>query len=412
MIDLGLSDAGKRALATAAASSHRIRIGIELLDGDERVVKSLHVPVSRMREGAVEYDANADITRSLRMDLVDKRSELAFDPTSPGRSALYADNFVAVTYGILVPSVGWVDVPVFWGPLTHYHRSGGDVTIEAQGKEALALDPHFAHQGYTLRKGRRVDDAIRDVMDRLGERRYRLARMAKRLPRARVVEDEDEPWDVVKFGWEAEQRRQRHKGKRRRRGRVSVEYNGLISLAGPFTIFYNGRGELTARQRTRNPVFAFLESVHLESSPAIDFDSLTARNHVVVTGAKVPVGKKPDPGQEDKRRQVQMRGHATLKPSHPLSPRFLARHGVPRLMTDYVTVENLKTHKACRERAQHILHSRSQDGLEVGFTALPIPMLEERDTVRIITDEYVLDFPLQRWSLPLTGELMTVGWVR
>ena len=192
---------------------------------------------------------------------------------------------------------------------------------------------------------------------------------------------------------------------------MSVDYNGLVSLAGPFVIYYNGRGQLTARRRTSNPVLELDEGRDLVTIPVVTFDALTARNHVVVTGAKVTVGKKPN------RRKVQRRAHATLQADHPLSPWALRRGRVGaevrRHMVEFVEADNLKTDKQCRDRAERVLGERSRDGLDLSFECLPFPMLEELDNVRISTADYSLDLPLQRWSLPLrAGAPMVVGWSR
>ena len=408
MLGLGLSADERTALLATLVTSHRIRLQVDVLGRNEGVRSSLTVPQSKVLDGAVEVDAQADISRSLRLTIVDRKHALGFDAASPSAGALFADNMLAVRYGVYVATLGrWVDIPVFWGPLTKFERAGSQVQLEAQGKEALALDPHFATQGYTLRKGMRVDNAIRAVMDRLGERRYSLVDMPARLPRARVVEPEDEPWDVVKFGWEAEVMRKRGKGKKRRRERVTVEYNGLISLAGPFILFYDGRGRLVGRRRSTNVLFTFEEGVHLIREPDVVFDALAACNRVTVTGATVTVGKKPH------RRQVQRRASAQLQPTNPLSPAALARHGKPRYMSDFVVADNLKTKAACLKRAKHVLRERSQDGVDVSFESLPVPLLEEGDFVRVKTSEYSLKFRLQRFTIPLTSaETMSVGWTR
>lgn len=412
MLELALTTAERAAFMATLRTSHRMRVTVTVLDRNEKPLHRLDVPASKIVDGAVEVDALADITRSLRLEFVDEKRALTFDSASPSRTGLFADNLLAVEYGVRVPALArWVDVPVFWGPVTDFERSRSIVRVEAQGKEALGLDPHFVTQGYTLRKGRRVDDAIRDVMDRVGESRYNLPEMAKRLPRARAVQPEDEPWQVVKFGWESIERRLRGRGENRRKKRISVDYNGLASLAGPFVVYYNGRGQLTARRRTTNPVLHLEEGRDLVTLPVVTFDALTARNHVVVTGAKVTVGKKPN------RRKVQRRAHATLQADHPLSPWALRRgragSEVPRRMTEFVEADALKTNRACQDRADRVLRERSRDGLDLSFDALVFPHLEELDNVRITTADYALDFPLQRWTIPLrAGEPMVVGWTR
>jgi hypothetical protein len=408
VLTLGLTPAEKTALlAELRSSAQRMRVRVKVLDRDEKVIQSLDAPAGQIVSGSIDVDATADVTRSLDLELLDERHALGFDVASPAKAGLFADNFVAVERGVFVDTLSrWIDVPVFWGPLTNFSREGDRVKLEGQGKEALGLSPHFATQGYTIRKGRRVDDAIRDVMDRIGETRYALPDMGARLPRHAVVEPDEEPWRVVKFGWEAEDRVIRGKGKNRHKERVTVDYNGLVSLAGNMNLFYNGNGRLAARRRSRDPVLVLEEGRDLSARPVPRFDALAARNTVVVTGAKITRGKKPN------RHHVQMRATVTLKSTHPLSTKSLARNGKPRHLTEFITADNLKTRAACRARGERVLREKSQDGLELAFECLPFPLLEELDTVRVRTDEYQLDVVLKRFTIPLDEGLMSIGWDR
>lgn len=403
MLTLPITAAENVKLLATLRASHRRRLRVRVLNKSEKVIEQLDVPASQVVGGSVTVDSRADITRSLDLTFIDAQHRLGFDSGSPARGALFADNMVAVAYGVLVPTVGWVDIPVFWGPVTNFQRDSAGVTIEAQGKEALGLDPHFVTQGYTVAKGRRVDLAIKDVMDRVGETRYDLPDLPQRLPRPRAVEPEDEPWDVVKFGWEAGTKEWHGKGKQRHRERVTVEYNGLVSLAGPMQAFYNGEGRLCVRRRSTTNVLVLQRGRDLITDPAVKFDALAARNHVVVTGAKVTVGKK----------HVQRRGSATLPPAHPLSPNALARNGKLRYMTEFLAVDGLKSHQACVDRARRVLAEKSADGLDLEFDCLPFPMLEENDRVRVVTEAYTIDIPMRSYTIPLApGEPMRVGYTK
>lgn len=401
MLDLHLAQPDAEAYFETLRSSHRMRIVVEILDRDEQPIRSLNVAAARVLSGSVQVDNDADITRSLALEFLDPDHQLTFDGSSPLQGALFADNFVAVSRGALVPGVGWVDAPVFCGPVTKMGRDGVRVTIEAQGKETLALDPHFAYQGFTLPKGLRVDDAIRDVLGRIGESRFLLPDLPARLPSARAVEPEDEPWDVVKFGWQATEVRRSGKGKKRRVQRVEVDYRGLIALAGTYDLFYNGRGELVAKPRSRNPVVAMSDETHILTRPSVDYDGLTFRNAVVVTGGSYTQGG----------RTLVPRAASYLKPSHPLSAQSLARNGRPRWLVDFVEVESAKTNLECAVRADQILSESSQmGGFDLAFSCLPVPVLEEGDTVRVATRDFTLDFRLRRFSIPLTADAaMSVG---
>lgn len=401
MLSLGLETDVKAAFLDTLTRSHRIRVTVDVLDRNEEPLRSL---VVRVVDGALTMERAADITRSLRMTVYDPDRALHLDSNSPGDSALFADNLLAVRYGVHIAELDeWVDVPIFHGPLTKLERSGALVEVEAQGKEAYGLDPHFATQGYSLPAGARVDNAIRAVLRRIGEERFDLPVMAKKLPRIRTVDPEDEPWDVVKFGWEGAEVRYKGKGKKRRRKSRRVEFHGLASLQGSYEIFYNGRGQVCARKRSRNPVYTFSIGQNLVSEPHVSWDALASRNHVVVTGAKITVGKKPN------RHQVQLRKSATLQATHPLSPSKLGRNGERRFLTEFVTAEGLKTEADVKARANRILSERVREGTVASFEALPVPFLEEGDTIRLVTDAYTLDVPLGAFTLPLTPGPMTVG---
>lgn len=390
------------AILATLRSSHRMQIGVRVLNRSEKVIEQLDVPAAQMIEGEVTVDARADITRSLSMSFLDPKRRLGFDASSPARGAIFADNMLSVHYGVLVSSIGWVEIPVFWGPVTNFDRDQAVVEIEAQGKEALALDPHFVTQGYTLKKGRRVDNAIRDVMDRVGETRYNLPDLPQRLPNVRAVEPEDEPWDVVKFGWEGGTKVWHGKGKKRHRERETVEFNGLISLAGPMYAFYAGDGRLTVRRRNRAVVLELRSARDLAAAPKVSFDALAARNTIVVTGAKITKGN----------RHIQTRGSAHLQPGHPLSPYALARNGKLRHMTEFVAVDGLKTNAACDARASVLLAEKQDEGLELEFDCLPFPMLEENDYVRVVTESYTVEMPLKQFTIPLTpGDGDSPNWM-
>jgi hypothetical protein len=356
-----------------------------------------------MTTGAVTVDATATVTRSLAMTFVDPLRRLGFDAASPSKGAIFADNMVAVRYGVEVDPLGWIEIPVFWGPITTFERDAASVTIEAQGKEALALDPHFATNGYTLAKGRRVDNAIRDVMDRMGETRYHMPDLPGRLQARRAVLPDDEPWDIVKFGWASTKKIYHGKGKKRRGKKEDVEYNGLVKVAGHYYPFYNGRGQLAVRRRTRTPMLTFQEGRDLLTVPTVKFDALAARNHVVVTGAKVTVGKK----------HVQRRASATLPPGHPLSPYAIGRNGKARYMTEFVDASTIKTQAAAKAAAKGILDVKSQEGLELSFDCLPMPFLEELDYITVQTGDYSIAVPLETFTIPLDGESnMTIGYAK
>src|SRR5690606_35115590 len=110
-----------------------ICITVTIRNRNEEAQEAIRVS-SRLVAGEVMGDVSQDVTRSLSLGLVDPEGKLRFEGRSPARGAVFADRFVSVEYGVFVPELDeWVDVPVFWGPVTDFSRSGHLVTIEAQG---------------------------------------------------------------------------------------------------------------------------------------------------------------------------------------------------------------------------------------------------------------------------------------
>lgn len=386
MIDLGLEPADKRLFEDALAASHRIRLIVQIRDRDEVLVTELAEP--RVLAGGVQVDGESEVTRSLSLTLLDPGHKLHFDAANPADAALYADNFVNVKYGVDVAGLGWVDVPVFWGPLTDFNRTGAEVTIEAQGKESLGLDPHLVTRGYTLRKGTAVNKAVREVMGRLGEQRYSLgSRLPGRLHRSRTVVPGEAPWQVCVGGGEDAS------------GKLKPS---LVSRAGGNRrLFYDGLGYLTARSAGGNPVFTFRHDAHVVSPPGYDYDVLAFRNHAVVTGG-VP-----------KHSKTHVRGEYALPAGHPLSPLSLARNGKPRYMTIFQDADSLKTRAACNARARALVTAVAYQGVSAQFEALPVPHLQEGDVVTLDMGEYQLTFALTQFTIPLTADgTMTIGFNR
>jgi hypothetical protein len=383
LYNLGLSKTNKALFEAALVSSGKRRITITIRDHDEKKIADLTAPA--VIEGAVQVDATASVTRSLSLTCLDPNHKLQFDYNSPASGALDADNFVSVEYGVYITSTdSWVDVPVFWGPLTDFQREGAEVTIEAQGKETLGLDPHLVRNGYTIHRGTTVANAIKNVMNRLGETRYNLETVSGRLHKHRAVIPGESPWAVVAGG-----------------GGLDSTGNPTPPLVskvnGHAMLFYNGIGRLSHRTRNQNTAWVFTTD-QLVSQAGFHFDILNVRNHVEVKGGTPKKSKK------------HFRGHATLPDIHPLSPYALRRNGQSRYMVEFFESDSLKSDADCRTQAELILAAHSTEGVEASFECLPIPHLEEYDHVTLNGPGYSMSFPLQTFTIPLTTDAsMSVG---
>ena len=79
-------------------------------------------------------------------------------------------------------------------------------------------------------------------------------------------------------------------------------------------------------------------------------------------------------------------------------------------MVEFFESDSLKSDAACRDQAEAILASHSNEGVEASFECLPIPHLEEWDHVTLNGPGYSMSFPLQTFTIPLTSDSsMSVG---
>jgi len=380
VIQLKLTPAQLAAYKAALVTSHAIRIIVTVRDRNEQPVSSLQLP--KVLTGAIQVDSGAAVTRSLSMTCLDPNHKLTFDTANPADGALYADNFISVTYGVET-SLGWVDVPVFWGPVTAYSRQGPEVTIEAQGKESLALDPFLITAGYNLPRSQQISASVTKVMSNLGEQRISLGMVTGRLVKRRTVIRGESAWMVcVGGGTDAN----------------GNPKPGLMSKAvgHPF-LYYDGNGTLTAKTRGGPAVHTF-DGDWLLSRPGFAYDVLQARNQVYVEGATPKKSKR------------HYAGVARLPATHPLSGQSLARNGKPRYLTEMAQSDTLKSDAACRRDAKTRLAQLANQGLEATFDCLPAPHLEENDTVQLAGVGYAFTFPLRTFAIPLTHDTpMSVG---
>lgn len=369
MFSLGLTPALRAEYEETLVTSHSIRVTVIVRNRNEDVIAAIRPEVI---SGSVKVDALASVRRSLSMVFLDPGHKLAFDSANPSIMALFADNFLEVKYGVHLPTSDvWVDVPVFWGTVTGFSRRGPEVTVEAQGKETLGLEPHLVTSGYTLRKGTSVKTAITSVMNRLGEERVALGMITGKLGKARAVIPGEAPWKVVQ------------------------EFERLAG--GNMLLFYNGAGQLTAKNRNASSSWTFTDD-QITSRPGFTYDVLAFRNHAEVKGG-VKKGSKRI-----------VRGEYSLPPSHPLSPSSMARNSARRFMSTFEEVDSLKTDAACRARAKQIVEAAAFEGIEASFDCLPVPHLEELDVVTLRTEDYSISFRLNSFTLPLTADSgMQVG---
>lgn len=363
--------------SAALAQSHVVTARVQLLDSNEDVRSELGVGPIGVLGGQVDVDTTADgATRSASLTLLDPRRKLTLSPNGGGEYGLFCGDLVRVWRGDYVDALHrFVWCPIFTGPVTSFSIAYPEVSIECIGKEALALDPHLTLATITAHHGTLVTTAIRRVMAPTGEQGFtRFAETTARLAHNVSLPRWSEPWAAAK--------------------RLAGNANRQL--------YYDGRGHLVLRKRSRNPVYTFRsgEDGTLLAAPSAAYDFTAFRNAVDVRGGK------------PKKAKQTVRVFETVAKSNPLSPGALARNGVPQYLTE--TIDDSQILR--RAKAEAVAHTTLAAGLDLTldpssntFDTLPIPHLEERDLVRVQLVHGMATIELKRFSIPLGGDSMSVG---
>ena len=355
-----------------AATKRVVSARVSVLDRNEEPSGSAVPAIA----GSVSVDTSGDVTRSAELTVLDPDGSLGFEAGSPGSGALYADRFVQIDYGIADAALVMHWTPIFRGPVVRYDRSHPEVTIAAQGKESLGLAPNlplFKGAAVNVHKGARLDDAIATVAAAMGETRLSIPRIPDRLGERVSVGRTKEPWKTI------------------------------LRLAhdGGFQAFYNGAGTLVIRTPPPRPLWSF--DAELLSFPAVSYDLGGDFRNVVRVVGEAKSGKHAAPPSYT----------AEPPPGDPLSPRSLARNGVPRCVAEYIEVDKPAL-AAVRAIAKRELAARMRQAVAVSFEALTVPGLEEDDPC-IVAVPGALDpvaFTARTFSIALGTDQMSLGETR
>jgi hypothetical protein len=235
VIDLDLTAAERKAYQIALSQSHPMRVTVRVLDQDEQEIGSLTAPESDILEGSVNVDVAATVSRQLQLTILDEKGKLIWDRNNPAETALFADKFIAVERGDWVEELErWVDVPVFWGPVTRFEREHPVVRIEAMGKEYLLQPPQVLFHTITVKKGTKIVEAIKKLTRAMGERRFDLPELDNRKVKEELsVSKHADVWARCK----------------------------KLAKSIDRQLYYDGRGRLRMRKHPENPVFTFKQDV-------------------------------------------------------------------------------------------------------------------------------------------------------
>ena len=367
MQTLGLSSTDLATYVAAWSASYVMDVQVRVLTLSGDLVSTIKPALD---SGQVNLDTTADVSRSATLSWLDPTGTLQFEPDSPADGAVYFDNMVQLVVRIYVPALArTVSCPVFTGPLTKFDRTGDEVSVEAQGKEALA---RRGVPTMTLRKGHNAVSAIRKIMtERVGEDTFGLpGGVTRRLPKDVHVgwEDNVQPWGVCR----------------------------TIASSLGMQLFYDGAGVLRLRKLPDAPVYTFKDGKggNVTAPVTVSHERDSIINQVVV------IGHKP----------ANHTAQATLDAWHPASPKSLARNGVWTYLRETITDDKINSKSAAQSRANARLAEVARMQFGSTFNALPVPFLDELDLVRISTEQYVSSERLRQFSFPLTSGDMTVGY--
>lgn len=373
MIPLGLTAAERRILFDTLQTGYRARTRLTVLDRDEAEIAVLP---HQVLSGSVDVKSGQKPDRVLQLELADDGSRFRFTPEAVSDAAMFADNFIRAERGVYVPALArWVDVPVFTGPVASVARSGHTISVTATGKESRALAPAVAWQPPgPFGRDRRVTDVIRLIMAAQGERHFDLPNMNATTRHQISLGRQSESWLVAL------------------RLAASVDRQ----------LFYDGRGVLRMRAKPRRPVWTFRagdEQANVLTDPKRTYEIADLRNVVEVLGRE-PEGNTARP-----------RAVAMARRGNPLSPWGLARRGEPLFLVETIEVTNNRR-EALERIAERELDERLRAAVHVEFESVPVPVLEPRDLVALLVEGERLAFHLGEYTIPLTGESMTIGFNR
>lgn len=370
MIDLGLSSSEKKALLRTLSSSHMVSVDVHLLDLEHRSLAKLS---GRVTGGQVNIDVDADVTRQAQLTILDPKAQVSVD-TDDGAPRL--DRMIRIHYNVWVdaPINNWVGIPIFTGPITTVRREEGVITVEALGKELIALDPGWRSATYP--KGRNKVDTLRAIMrDLTGERHFQMptawsARTEKTISLTKNA-----------AGW---------------------TWAKNISKSLGAQVFYDGRGKLRLRRRPIRSVFTFRDGDGgtVLTPPLMSESERDLTNTVRVIGA-VP-----------KRKKKALTKESYLPKSHPYNPQKIGRYGKARHRPETIEDDNLRTQAEVDRVARRRIAELQVTERQVSFDCLPIPILEEYDPVTIDCKGAKGTVRITQMTIPLGhAGVSTIGYI-
>lgn len=380
MLPLGLSAADQRTFHKMIQNDHMVVPTVQVLDLDQKPVADVSLMVE---DGSVNVAHGKDtkISRSCSLTLYDPRGHIGFGTNDPSEGAMFLNNMVRVILSYrsydIGADLGWVDVPVFTGPVVGMSRDASTISIDALGKEHFALRAAWESKSWHADI---VVALIRNVMRQAGETKFDMPTANDLLVMTTEAVDlypNSHPW------WHAQN----------------------LAEVLDRQLFYDGRGKLRLRKLPRNPVWVFQdgEQSNIATRPQVSYDVERVRNRVWVKGRN-PKGADP-----------RFEGKASLPGNNPFSARALGRGPDNRGGTLLEIIENdhLKSNRECEDKAVEKVNDYLMQSVGIQADVLPVPHLEPGDPVEVDTADINQRTRAWNYSIPLrAGDAMSFGYTR
>lgn len=379
MLSLGLSRAQYREYRETLTQSHMIMVTCLVLSPEHRVLRTIKqsLVAGQVDVTTPQLDGDSvEISRTASLRFFDPNQQLSLDDSTPVDNAFYLNRMIRVIYSVRC-SFGWVDVPVFTGPVVKVDRDGEEVTVECQGKEIWAL-------GSAVRtgvlKGNR-DDVTKRILFRAGESSRYMQIPGGGGKATATIGRQTKLWLKA---WKAQ-------------------------AAAGRVLFYDGRGVAKARAKPSKTALTLRggNGGLLLEAPQVSYSvDSSLINYCRVVGRKPSKGKKTRPAA------------MAVAPSwHPLSPYRLGRNGEPLYLTGdgrgFIENTDIKTVASCQRVARRTIEDSLLQHVEVTCETFPIPDLEPWDILQLATSEVSVRFRVTAFTLPLVqegdGESMSIG---
>lgn len=373
MLHVGRHSVQRAFERTLVTPGHRreIHVIITDLDGEVYSHSTSHL-ANRVLSGEVNFDVKRIPTRVLDVTLYDPSRSVQFAPSAPGEASMARSRMIQVIDSRYVSELdAWVDCEVFTGPIQPQStRNGAELRIVAHGLEVQAMGALWKRRRF-LKKTKKTR-IIKALLAEVGEDRLGgIPDMPRTTPKRIVVGHLDPVWPVCK--------------------KLAASMNRCL--------FYNGQGRPIMRRRNARAVFEF-DARHLltEVEVGSGADELAPNTFEVI--GKNPKGPKKAP-----------RAVVKLPPKHEHSPRSLARNDEHLHIVRSEEREHAKTKAECLQIAERWRKRAMKVTTSYQFEALPIPHLEEYDSVRVVTPTGKITVEMEQWVLPLSSDAasMRVG---